>query len=52
MGGLVGEDADALGAPLDLAVEASDRIGGVQLGPMRGGNIRQRGLASFALHLL
>ena len=35
-GGLVGEDADDLGAPLDLAVEAFDRIGGVQLGPMRG----------------
>ena len=49
MGGLVGEDADALGAPLDLAVEASDRIGGVRLGPMRG---TFGGEASFAWHLL
>ena len=31
-GGLVGEDADDLGAPLDLAVEALERIGRVQLG--------------------
>jgi hypothetical protein len=30
-GGLVGEDADDLGAALDLAVEALDRVGGVEL---------------------
>ena len=31
-GGLVGEDADDFGATLDLAVEALDRVGAVQLG--------------------
>ena len=31
-GVLVGEDADDIGAPLDLAVEALDRVGRVQLG--------------------
>ena len=31
---LVGEDADHLGPPLDLAVEALDRVGRVQLGSM------------------
>ena len=31
-GVLVGEDADDVGAPLDLAVEALDRVGRVQLG--------------------
>ena len=30
-GGLVGEDADDLGAPLDLAVEALDRVAAVDL---------------------
>jgi len=35
-GGLVWEDADDVDAQLDLTVEAFDRIGGVQLGPMRG----------------
>ena len=34
-GGLVGEDADDLGAALDLAVEALERVGRVQLGPVR-----------------
>ena len=33
-GGLVGEDADDVGAPLDLAVEAFDGVGRVQLGAM------------------
>ena len=33
---LGGEDTDHLGAPLDLAVEAFDRVGRVQLGPMLG----------------
>jgi predicted thioesterase len=33
-GVLIGEDADHLGPPLDLAVEALDRVGRVQLGPM------------------
>jgi len=37
-GGLVGEDADdLLGAALDLAVQALERIGGVQLRPVLGG---------------
>ena len=33
-GVVVGEDADHVGAPLDLAVEALDRIGAVELRPM------------------
>ena len=33
-GGLVGEDADDIGAALDLAVEPFQRIGGVDLGPV------------------
>lgn len=33
---LVGEDADDIGAALDLAVEALKRIGRVQLGTVRG----------------
>jgi hypothetical protein len=36
-GVLVGEDADHFGSPLDLAVEAFERIGRVQFGPMRSG---------------
>src|SRR5580704_885116 len=36
-GGFVGEDADDLGAPLDLAVEALQRIGRVKLDPVLGG---------------
>lgn len=35
-GGFVGEDADDLGTPLDLAVEAFERIDGVQLDPVLG----------------
>ena len=35
-GGLVGEDADDVGAALDLAVEPLERVGGVQLGPVLG----------------
>ena len=43
-GVLVGEDADDLGAPLDLAVEAFDRVGRVQLGAMlRPGRSYRRG---------
>ena len=38
-GGFVGEDADDLGAALDLAVEAFDGIGGVQLGEMLWGEL-------------
>lgn len=34
---LVGEDADHFGPPFDLAVEAFDRVGGVQLGPVLRG---------------
>lgn len=33
-GVIVGEDADNLGAPLDLAVETLDRVGRMKLGPM------------------
>jgi hypothetical protein len=36
-GGLVREDTDHLGAPLDLAVEPLDGIGRVQLGAMLAG---------------
>jgi hypothetical protein len=36
-GGFVGEDADDFGATLDLAVEALDGIGAVQLGVNRPG---------------
>ena len=41
--GLVGEDADDLGAPLDFAVEALDGIGAVKLGSMLlwKGHVRQ-----------
>jgi hypothetical protein len=35
-GVFVREDTDHLGAPLDLAVWALDRVGGEQLGPMLG----------------
>jgi hypothetical protein len=35
-GGLVGEDADDLGASLDLAVQAFERIGAMQLGAVLG----------------
>ncbi len=35
-GRLVREDADDLGAPLDLAVEAFERVGAVELGPVLG----------------
>src|SRR4051794_10306500 len=31
---LVGEDADHVGPPFDLAVETLDRVGGMQLGSM------------------
>src|SRR5512132_4447543 len=42
-GVLVGEDADDLGTALDLAVEAFERIGAVNFGPMifGEGHIRQ-----------
>ena len=35
-GGLVGKDADDIGAPLDLAVQSFERVGGMQLGPVSG----------------
>jgi hypothetical protein len=35
-GGVVGEDADDVGAPGDLAVEALKRIGRADLGPVLG----------------
>jgi hypothetical protein len=35
-GVLIGKDADHLGSALDLAVDAFERIGRVQLNPMRG----------------
>ena len=38
-GVLVGEDADHLGPPFDLAVETLDRVGRVQLGPMLCGKV-------------
>jgi hypothetical protein len=44
-GAVVGEDADDVGAPLDLAVEAFDRVGAVELGPVRlreGRPVRRR----------
>jgi hypothetical protein len=47
-GGFVGEDADDLGAPLDLAVQPFDRIGGVQLGPMRGWKLMNAGTSGSA----
>ncbi len=34
---VVGEDADDVGAAADLAVEALQRVGGPQLGPVLGG---------------
>ena len=34
---VVGEDADDVGAPADLAVEALERVGRAQLGPVLGG---------------
>jgi hypothetical protein len=50
--GLVGEDADDLGAPLDLAVEAFDRIGGVQLGRCEVGTFGSEALpASHCISL-
>ena len=36
-GAIVGEDADDLGAPLDLAIESLDGIGAVKLGPVLPG---------------
>ena len=33
---VVGEDADDVGAPADLAVEALERVRGAQLAPVRG----------------
>src|SRR4051812_44495009 len=38
-GGFVREYADDVGAALDLAVEPLDRVGAVQLGPVRGGEV-------------
>jgi hypothetical protein len=38
---IVWEDADDFGAPLDLAVEALDRVGRVQLGAMLLGHVGQ-----------
>jgi hypothetical protein len=38
-GGLVGEDADDLGAALDLAIEALERVGRVELCPVLGGKV-------------
>src|SRR6266550_9249596 len=35
-GSLIGEDADDLAAPLDLAIEPLERVGAVQLGAMLG----------------
>ncbi len=34
--GVVGEDADDIGAPADLAVEALQRVGASELGPVLG----------------
>jgi hypothetical protein len=42
-GGLVGEDPDDLGAALDLAVEALDRVCAVDLDPMLIRSPRRRG---------
>ena len=38
-GGLVGEDADDVGAPLDLADRPLQRVGGVQLGAVLAGKL-------------
>jgi site-specific DNA recombinase len=38
-GGFGGKDTDHVGAALDLAIEPLDRVGAVQLGPMRGGEV-------------
>jgi hypothetical protein len=38
-GRFVGEDADNLGAALDLAIEAFQRIGGVELYPVLAGKL-------------
>jgi hypothetical protein len=33
---VVGEDADDVGAPADLAVDPFERVGAAELGPVRG----------------
>ena len=38
-GGVVGEDPDDVGAAADLAVDALERVGGAQLGPVLGGKL-------------
>ena len=35
-GVLIGKDVDHFGSPLDLAIDAFERVGRVQLGPVRG----------------
>jgi hypothetical protein len=35
-GVIIGKDADHFGSPLDLAIDAFERVGRVQLGPVRG----------------
>ena len=39
---VVGEDADDVGAPADLFVEALERVGRAQLAPVRGAGTRRR----------
>ena len=39
---VVGEDADDVGAPADLLVEALERVGRAQLAPVRGSGTRRR----------
>src|SRR5487761_2742753 len=48
-GVLTGGHADHLGASLDLAVEALDRVGGAQLGPMRRREGHASGHVSFGV---
>ena len=36
---VVGEDANDIGAALDLAIEAFEWVGGVDFGPVRGGEV-------------
>jgi len=49
-GGVVGKDPDDVGASLEFAVQAFDRVVGPDLGPVRG---RERGVGEqVGLHLL
>jgi len=49
--GFVGKDADRVGAALDLAVEALDRVGAVQLCRARGGEVHGASTSASALSM-